>query len=314
MKSIRKVLRFLRGRWMRRLVWLPCSLIAFLFLGATLQSKGFKLSLLPPVRTQPSHVFLGSNGQSPATPTMASIPSTSRRVEVDRLPRVNQISTNVFAPAQAPNSGQPIQYQSFQTVPIGGTNQWNAYPSAVPSPQQGVQAYVPNNAFNAPLVSQSASIPRPDVNQANQIAASINKIRGLHGNDTAAMRDCLGELLELILLQFEEKQSRERTELKHATDTLTIWEEAIEQRENLKKPLIESYIAQLLQTSDPLNWSFSGAELLKSKPNHANYQEILKQLWMAKTNHEVTPCLPSTQLPEISTDKDPPGLPAVSAY
>ncbi len=120
------------------------------------------------------------------------------------------------------------------------------------------------------------------------------------------LHDSLGELLELTVRQFNEKQSRERVELKQASDVLTIWEEAIEQRENLKKPLIESYIAQLLQTSDPLNWSFSGAEMLKSKPNHANYQEILKQLWMAKANQEATPPLPSTRLPEISTDENPP--------
>lgn len=326
MKSIRKLSRFLRGRWMRRLVWLPSILIAFLFLGATMQSKGFRLSLLPPVRSQPSQVYPSSNAQSTGNSTMASFPGTSRKAEVNKLTRVNQTSTNVAAPVQASTSPRIVtagsNYQQLHQPrnynQTGVSSQANVLPTAIPSPQHGFQnglpAYVPNDVF-APIRSEILAGPRQDMDHANQIAAMINRIRGLQGGDHTALRDTVGELLELKLQQFDEKQSRERAELKQAKDTLTIWEEAIAQREDLKKPLIESHIAQLLQSSDPLNWSFSGAELLKNKTNHSNYQAILKELWIAKTNQKATPALPSTQLPEISTDENPPAAsPGLSAY
>lgn len=257
---------------------------------------------------------------------MASFPGTSRKAEVNKLTRVNQTSTNVAAPVQASTSPRIVtagsNYQQLHQPrnynQTGVSSQANVLPTAIPSPQHGFQnglpAYVPNDVF-APIRSEILAGPRQDMDHANQIAAMINRIRGLQGGDHTALRDTVGELLELKLQQFDEKQSRERAELKQAKDTLTIWEEAIAQREDLKKPLIESHIAQLLQSSDPLNWSFSGAELLKNKTNHSNYQAILKELWIAKTNQKATPALPSTQLPEISTDENPPAAsPGLSAY
>ena len=99
----------------------------------------------------------------------------------------------------------------------------------------------------------------------------------------------LSELVNLAIQHFDNKQSLERDQLKAAEESLAIWEEAISQRDSLKKPLIESHIAQLLQSPDLLNWSFSGAELLKVNSKEANYTEIVRKLWPTLNNHGVSP-------------------------
>ncbi len=162
-----------------------------------------------------------------------------------------------------------------------------------------------NNSIGS--VSHQPTTANADLDTAQLISLS-QSIRAIQTSDADSIRDRMHELLNLAIRHFDDKQTQEREQLKAAKESLETWEEAICQRDSLKKPLIESHIAQLMQSPDVLNWSFSGSELLKINSKEANYIEIVRKLWSIPTNQNATPLDPA---PETDLEDFPPILEAL---
>jgi len=135
-------------------------------------------------------------------------------------------------------------------------------------------------------------------NQSNALSLLAAQIQSTQSDDPKKLRESLSQMLALALQQFETKQSNERAELRKAKEALVRWDQAISERESLKKSLVDSHIAQLLNSPDKLNWSFSGAQLLNSQQNQLNYQDVLSQLWSNHANQSaISPLEPQSVLP-----------------
>ena len=139
--------------------------------------------------------------------------------------------------------------------------------------------YNPNGATDKPAHGLPNQVAESQSNSLGQLADTV---RGMHGADSVKLRESLSQMLALAIQQFETKQNKERADLKKAKDALLLWEAAISERESLKRSLVDSHIAQLLNSPDKLNWSFSGAQLINGQPNQLDYQDILSQLWSSQ--------------------------------
>ncbi len=339
MKLIPRPLRFLTSRRMRRLVWLPSTVVAFFFLGATMESNGFRLSLWrepvrQPVQTLrnlelPQH--LAMNGQNVGASTLSQTARISPPSQSSALAYA-PVANNTNAYGTPTNFSNPIninQNQTSSAASISSPN--NVYQSppvyspnnhrfgivASPIPHGSPAVVYPQPAasplpvpYAQPAYTQPVPHAQPALGQSDQLRALSNTIRLSEWTDPINLRESLSNLLDLAIQQFDEKQGQERTELSEAKERLATWEEAISKRDSLKKSLIESHLAQLLDSPDLMNWSFTGTQLLKSKPLHVNYPEIFRQLWAAKEKHELDETVHSEansiELPKASQDEGPP--------
>ncbi len=311
MKLIPRPLRFLISRRMRRLVWLPSTVVAFFFLGATMESNGFRLSLWREPLRLPVHTLrnlelpphLAINSQSVGASTLNQTAGISPPSQSSALPYApvanntnaygtslnfsNPINTNHNQASSAPSISSPNKV--YQSLPVYSPNN-NAYASVAAPISNGFPAVV----YPQPAASSlPAPFTQPAIGQSDQLRALSNTIRSSEWTDPIKLRESLSNLLELAIQQFDEKQGQERTDLSEAKERLASWEEAISKRDSLNQSLIESHLAQLLDSPDVMNWSFSGTQLLKSKPLQVNYPEIFRQLWAAKEKHELDETVPS---------------------
>ena len=333
--------QFLTGRWMRLLVWWPCVLIGCLFIGGTLESRGFRL--------------LGISNTKHRFPAAMKVPDGVMFTPVDNSGFGTAIQSNTFQtnsnkagkswPAQLgkaatafpstasySTSAQPAQmFQQFvPSQPVMHLTEAGMSSPQLPFPSSplvsNATGFVPNNpqvyqttAYgqmtpnstgfgNASTVGTIAgnnvALPPqtrdgiPYQNQSNALSQLAARILSTQSDDPIKLRESLSQMLALALQQFETKQSNERTELKKAKEALVRWEQAISERESLKKSLVDSHIAKLLNSPDKLNWSFSGAQLLNGQQNQHNYQDVLSQLWSSHANQNATsPLEPQSVLP-----------------
>ena len=336
MKIARRLLQIITGRWMRRLVWLPCILLGCVVLGATLQSQGFRLAIFKntqhrfpasinmPMAVAYTPVDNAGYAQSPQTkpprpnsknevfgqPTQLGNSVGSYSSTPTRVPSLQNQSLQTpmqFPATQLPTVGQngfntsPIPYPSSHSYPANPSItstyhppgfQPNPYPTATPyatpSTKLSTGAASDNNAY---VVAVQSSIGIPNQvpsSQSNALGQLADQLRDMPGADSVKLREILSQMLALAIQQFETKQNNERADLKKAKESLLRWEAAISERDSLKRSLIDSHIAQLLNSPDKLNWSFSGAQLLNGQPNQLNYQDVLSQLWPSPSNQNAT--------------------------
>jgi len=271
--------------------------------GAAIQTKTLQANSNHAVKSWPAQLGKAANSFPSTTPYSNS--AQPAQVIQQFVP-----SQPVLHYAQAGWSGPQLPAASSPSVSnatgFATNNPYVNTPIAYGQAPQHVAPFA-NNATIGTTTSNNFALPPhakvgfPDQetsNQNNRLSQLAAQIQSTQSDDPNKLRESLSQMLALALQQFETKQSNERVELRKAKEALVRWEQAISERESLKKSLVDSHIAQLLNSPDKLNWSFSGAQLLNGHQNQLNYQNVLSQLWSSHANQNaISPLEPQSVSP-----------------